>query len=1362
MKLRILALVFALATRVFGYDVTVTGATTGIVWGTGIYTHDSNIATAAVHAGLIAPGQTALITVTSLPGQSSYTGSTANGVTTYSYGSWYSSISLSLASGGSTPPTIQFSPGSGITQVNGVLTAYTGSQITISLSASDADGDLNHVNLMSQGDSFPWASWTISGGSYSNSATLTTPTSPTTWVLRGVVDDQAGNTGDSGWYTIQIVNPNTNSAPTASISGPASLTTGQDGTWNYSASDSNANLYRWRQVIAGVPQAWSYISGGSASSSLTMSFVSAGTHTITIEVEDSNGATGTASTSVVVTAPPATSLPYTVSSSYAAHYTYPALAPNYTYLNDGLHDNSYGYASDTAAANWLMADFGSAKRITKVHVGGGMLAGWAWASDYSDGSILQYSSDGTNWSTAYTFSTGYSKTGTSVSIDMVARYWRLYRTSWFGTTEFRFEGTAVSQPSHTISVVNGTSSGQSSVTATEGTVFPITANPPPGGQLFSQWTKSGPGTLAVSTSASTNFTVGNGAATLTANYAANTAPTASIGASGATTIAAGSTATILYSSSDSTSNLSQWRVSLLPNSANWTPIAGGSQSAQFNYTFPTAGAYTFKLEVVDTLGASATAQLTFTVQSQVSVTPNPVAPGQTVTVSYTGAPTTSSWLGIYSSSGSDTSPIKSGSVPSAGSGSVNFAVDSLLPPGTYNARLFQATGGYVKLGTSGNFTVQAAATYSLTVNGGTGSASGLSANAQVAIQATPPAGMAFSHWSKSSADGGYFFNAYSPSTSYALNGASAVVQANFTTNTDPNADNDSDGLPNGWESSYGLNPASASDALLDPDNDGLNNLAEYNLGTSPLIYNPGAAESGPLAKPAGWAVANTANTQVVGATVGQASVDASGAFTYSIPLWTTPGSSGMEPKVALNYSSQSGNGIAGFGWSLSGVSAITRGPQSKVIDGANRGASLTAADRFYLDGQRLVLVAGIHGAPNSEYRTEIDSISRIVANGSAGSGPASFTVYTKAGLILQFGQTADSALDAMSSGAGEAAPTPRAEKVSWHVNRITDTTGSFMTFEYEEDAVQGSHRLHRINYTGNGGIAPYASLRFEYEARPDWSQGYFAGSPLSNTVRLKTVKSYFGESVARTYTLNYRVNSGTQLYTNRSILTSLVETGSDGKSYPPLPSITRTTPTAGPSRTSTRPPTTSPTTPTRDARQARALWISTATVASTSSPGATAWESIWPNATPAPAGSTTPTISCRTRSRFQIRHWTPEDALWTSTAMAWSTTCGGAWALAATPMRREHGATPAPVGKQPPPRGLRLPRPPRMTCRFTERGSWTSTATAVSTWSVTSAPASMPPRTSSSTSTPNPAGSTMQPTARSATTSPSGRAGSLT
>ncbi|MBE7538000.1 MAG: hypothetical protein HS122_06275 [Opitutaceae bacterium] len=171
-------------------------------------------------------------------------------MTTYSYGSWYSSISLSLASGGSTPPAIQFPPGSGITQANGVLTAYTGSQITISLSASDADGDLNH-EPHEPGDSFSGfmdnPRWFLQQQRDAHDADLQRHG------CFGVVDDQAGNTGDSGWYTIQIVNPNTNSAPTARSQVPPRSTTGQDGTWNYSASDSNANLYRWRQVIAGVP-----------------------------------------------------------------------------------------------------------------------------------------------------------------------------------------------------------------------------------------------------------------------------------------------------------------------------------------------------------------------------------------------------------------------------------------------------------------------------------------------------------------------------------------------------------------------------------------------------------------------------------------------------------------------------------------------------------------------------------------------------------------------------------------------------------------------------------------------------------------------------------------------------------------------------------------------------------------------------------------------------------------------------------------------------------------------------------------------------------------------------------------------------
>ncbi|HQR05346.1 MAG TPA: sigma-70 family RNA polymerase sigma factor [Gemmatales bacterium] len=59
----------------------VRGQTEGSVWGDGIYTDDSDLATAAVHAGLLQPGQTGLIKVTIMPGRETYTSATHHGVT---------------------------------------------------------------------------------------------------------------------------------------------------------------------------------------------------------------------------------------------------------------------------------------------------------------------------------------------------------------------------------------------------------------------------------------------------------------------------------------------------------------------------------------------------------------------------------------------------------------------------------------------------------------------------------------------------------------------------------------------------------------------------------------------------------------------------------------------------------------------------------------------------------------------------------------------------------------------------------------------------------------------------------------------------------------------------------------------------------------------------------------------------------------------------------------------------------------------------------------------------------------------------------------------------------------------------------
>lgn len=50
---------------------------------------------------------------------------------------------------------------------------------------------------------------------------------------------------------------------------------------------------------------------------------------------------------------------------------------------------------------------------------------------------------------------------------------------------------------------------------------------------------------------------------------------------------------------------------------------------------------------------------------------------------------------------------------------------------------------------------------------------------------------------------------------------------------EPLADDDGDGMPNGWEIRYGLDPRNAADAAGDADGDGLSNLHEYRLGRTP-------------------------------------------------------------------------------------------------------------------------------------------------------------------------------------------------------------------------------------------------------------------------------------------------------------------------------------------------------------------------------------------------------------------------------------------------------------------------------------------------------------------------------------------------
>ncbi len=174
-------------------------------------------------------------------------------------------------------------------------------------------------------------------------------------------------------------------------------------------------------------------------------------------------------------------------------------------------------------------------------------------------------------------------------------------------------------------------------------------------------------------------------------------------------------------------------------------------------------------------------------------------------------------------------------------------------------------------------------------------------------------------------------------------------------------------------------------------------------------------------------------------------------------------------------------------------------------------------DRFCIGGERLVLKSGTYGTNGSEYRTEIDSYAKIVAHGTAGSGPASFEIHTKAGQVIELGGGSNSrALPVKADGTGTMT-TARA----WAVDKITDTKGNYLTVIYNNDTTNGQIYPTEVDYTGNAGLTPYNSVKLFYTTRTDITPTYQAGALMQTTVLLNDIKTYTGTSLVLDYKLAY-------------------------------------------------------------------------------------------------------------------------------------------------------------------------------------------------------------------------------------------------
>ena len=264
----------------------------------------------------------------------------------------------------------------------------------------------------------------------------------------------------------------------------------------------------------------------------------------------------------------------------------------------------------------------------------------------------------------------------------------------------------------------------------------------------------------------------------------------------------------------------------------------------------------------------------------------------------------------------------------------------------------------------------------------------------------------------------------------------------------------------------------------------------------------------------------------VGTLAGEFRVAESGAATYRIALPLPAGTAGATPSLGLQYNSQRGNGLLGIGWTLDGLSAISRCRQTFAQDGKAQPLTFMDKDRFCLDGQRLLLTddspTQTYGAPNSKYKTEIDGFLTVTAKDGSAGQPDYFEVVRKDGSVSRYGATGVSAAEQRVYNPGGTA----VDKVlTWALQEVRDSVGNRIVYSYTAD--EQGHRISKISYAYGSGNTARAEVFFTYEDRQDDTVGYLAGYKLQSTQRLQqvTVKSAGssgGLVPLRKYKLRYR------------------------------------------------------------------------------------------------------------------------------------------------------------------------------------------------------------------------------------------------
>lgn len=237
-------------------------------------------------------------------------------------------------------------------------------------------------------------------------------------------------------------------------------------------------------------------------------------------------------------------------------------------------------------------------------------------------------------------------------------------------------------------------------------------------------------------------------------------------------------------------------------------------------------------------------------------------------------------------------------------------------------------------------------------------------------------------------------------------------------------------------------------------------------------------------------------SEPVGYIAATSSVSPTGEYRISVPLDVPPGRAGMAPTISLQYGSNSGNGIAGVGWSLSATSLIQRCQSTLATEGVADGVDFDH-DSLCLDGAKLIVVPGADGEVGTQYRTEQDPFAKIVALGDDGSGPMSFTVHQPDGRMSTY---------APVEGLQGEDPV----RFAYMLTETFDRSGNSIRYDYNVDPGDEEHRgievtLWRILYTNKDFVDGKREVIFDYDPRPDPMFAYASAVRTRQDVRLASI-----------------------------------------------------------------------------------------------------------------------------------------------------------------------------------------------------------------------------------------------------------------